>query len=130
MVKRKITGKNITGLKGSNLIFQIKIVFDWHMKEIIPLIKLNQNTSPFLRYCKDFATFAKCITKLIVSTSRKFRSLSRNQLHPSLLSWDIAKTMTTKNNNVNFFFFFFVSGFSFTTIDQSQDCRGRGRAFL
>ena len=26
--------------------------------------------------------------------------------------------------------FFFLSGFSFTTIHESQDCRGRGRAFL
>ena len=26
--------------------------------------------------------------------------------------------------------FFFLFGFSFTTIDESQDCRGRGRAFL
>ena len=28
------------------------------------------------------------------------------------------------------FFFFFLSGFSFTTIHESQDCRGRGRLFL
>ena len=28
------------------------------------------------------------------------------------------------------FFFFFLSGFSITTIHESQDCRGRGRAFL
>ena len=27
-------------------------------------------------------------------------------------------------------FFFFRSGFLFTTIRESQDCRGRGRAFL
>ena len=26
--------------------------------------------------------------------------------------------------------FFFLSGFSFTTIHEPQDCRGRGRAFL
>ena len=26
--------------------------------------------------------------------------------------------------------FFFSSGFSFLTIHESQDCRGRGRAFL
>ena len=26
--------------------------------------------------------------------------------------------------------FFFQSGFSFTTIHESQDCTGRGRAFL
>ena len=26
--------------------------------------------------------------------------------------------------------FFFLSGFSFTNIHESQDCRGRGRAFL
>ena len=25
---------------------------------------------------------------------------------------------------------FFISGFSFTNIHESQDCRGRGRAFL
>ena len=25
--------------------------------------------------------------------------------------------------------FFFVSGFSFTTIQESQDCRGKGKAF-
>ena len=29
-----------------------------------------------------------------------------------------------------FLSFFFLSGFSFTTIHKSQDCRGRGRAFL
>ena len=29
-----------------------------------------------------------------------------------------------------FFYFFFLSGFSFTNIHESQDCRGRGRAFL
>ena len=29
-----------------------------------------------------------------------------------------------------FFLFFFLSGFSFTNIHGSQDCRGRGRAFL
>ena len=28
------------------------------------------------------------------------------------------------------FFFFFLSEFSFTAIYESQDCRGRGRAFL
>ena len=28
------------------------------------------------------------------------------------------------------FILFFLSGFSFTTIHKSQDCRGRGRAFL
>ena len=28
------------------------------------------------------------------------------------------------------FFFFFLLGFYFTTIHESQDCRGRGRAFL
>ena len=28
------------------------------------------------------------------------------------------------------FFFLFLSGFSFTTIHESRDCRGRGRAFL
>ena len=27
-------------------------------------------------------------------------------------------------------FFFFLSGFSFMNIHESQDCRGRGRAFL
>ena len=27
-------------------------------------------------------------------------------------------------------FFFFLSGFSFTNIHESQDCRGRGSAFL
>ena len=27
-------------------------------------------------------------------------------------------------------FCFFLSGFSFTTVHESQDCRGRGRAFL
>ena len=27
-------------------------------------------------------------------------------------------------------FFFFLSGFSFTNIHESLDCRGRGRAFL
>ena len=27
-------------------------------------------------------------------------------------------------------FFFFLSGFSLTTIHESQVCRGRGRAFL
>ena len=32
--------------------------------------------------------------------------------------------------NDEFFFFFFLSGFSFTNIHESQDCRGRGRAFL
>ena len=26
--------------------------------------------------------------------------------------------------------YFFLSGFSFTTIRESQDCRGRGKAFL
>ena len=26
--------------------------------------------------------------------------------------------------------FFFLSGFSFTNIHESQDCRGKGRAFL
>ena len=26
--------------------------------------------------------------------------------------------------------FFFLAGFSFTTVHESQDCRGRGRAFL
>ena len=29
-----------------------------------------------------------------------------------------------------FFSFFFLSGFSFTNIHESQDCRGRGRVFL
>ena len=29
-----------------------------------------------------------------------------------------------------FFLFFFLSGFSFTNIHKSQDCRGRGRALL
>ena len=28
------------------------------------------------------------------------------------------------------FFFFFLSGFSFANIHESQDCKGRGRAFL
>ena len=28
------------------------------------------------------------------------------------------------------FFFFFLSGFSFTNIHESLDCKGRGRAFL
>ena len=28
------------------------------------------------------------------------------------------------------FDFFFLSGFSFTNIHESQDCKGRGRAFL
>ena len=28
------------------------------------------------------------------------------------------------------FFVFFLSGFSFTTIHKSQNCRGRGRVFL
>ena len=28
------------------------------------------------------------------------------------------------------FVVFFLSGFSFTNIHESQDCRGRGRAFL
>ena len=28
------------------------------------------------------------------------------------------------------FVFFFLSGFSFTNIQESQDCRVRGRAFL
>ena len=27
-------------------------------------------------------------------------------------------------------YFFFLSGFSFTNIQESQDCRGRGRALL
>ena len=30
----------------------------------------------------------------------------------------------------NVLLFFFLLGFSFTTIHESQDCRGRGRAFL
>ena len=29
-----------------------------------------------------------------------------------------------------FDFFFFLSGFSFMNIHESQDCKGRGRAFL
>ena len=28
------------------------------------------------------------------------------------------------------YYFFFLSGFSFTTIHESQNCKGRGRAFL
>ena len=31
---------------------------------------------------------------------------------------------------MDFFFFFFLSRFSFTNIHESQDCRGRGKAFL
>ena len=36
------------------------------------------------------------------------------------------------NPEIVYFFnpIFFLSGFSFTTIQKSQDCRGRGRAFL
>ena len=30
----------------------------------------------------------------------------------------------------NIYIYFFLSGFSFTNIHESQDCRGRGRAFL
>ena len=33
-------------------------------------------------------------------------------------------------SNYPHFVVFFLSGFSFTTIHKSQDCRGRGRAFL
>ena len=42
-----------------------------------------------------------------------------------------------KNNKIHvngcqcqIFFFFFLLGFSFTTIHESQDCKGRERAFL
>ena len=38
--------------------------------------------------------------------------------------------LTGKNyTTAVFFVFFFLCGFSFTTIHESQDCRGRGRVF-
>ena len=38
------------------------------------------------------------------------------------------KNISAKNNSTATFFL--LSGFSFTTIHESQDSRGRGRAFL
>ena len=32
--------------------------------------------------------------------------------------------------SIFFLFFFLLCGFSFTNINESQDCRGRGRVFL
>ena len=40
---------------------------------------------------------------------------------------NISKETKKQNEEKNFFF---LSGFSFTTVHKSQDCRGRGRAFL
>ena len=46
----------------------------------------------------------------------------------------IQERLSNDNNEMNiaifFFFSFFLSGFCFTTIHESQDCRGKGRAFL
>ena len=53
--------------------------------------------------------------------------------HAPFKKLSIQEKKTLKKNLgslLEYLIFFFLSGFSFTTIHESQDCRGRGRAFL
>ena len=49
-----------------------------------------------------------------------------NKLHYIDTRFSLANALTNKGG----FFVVFLSRFSFTTIHESQDCRGRGRAFF
>ena len=47
-----------------------------------------------------------------------------------LIFYVLLKTVIVCSKWWDFFFFFFLSGFSFTNIHDSRDCRGRGRVSI
>ena len=68
----------------------------------------------------DFLHFVKPLTNHYLNQWQRLRLKSQN----------IRNGRERFNFFIEFSIDFFLSGFSFTTIRESQDCRGRGRAFL
>ena len=57
-------------------------------------------------------------------------TLDLSGFDPTNYGVDEEATVPLDDIQTGIMFLFFLSGFSFTNIHESQDCRGKGRAFL
>ena len=133
----------IIGCKFENTVF-LALVKDFRVSNSSGLPTLSESISSKKSYYFANATLSVLYTAFLLVCSLVFSNFLRSFFLKVIFS--ITSPLCEKCLNMEFFLvrirestdqkklriwtLFFLSGFCFKTIHESQDCRGRGRAFL